>query len=213
MIPKLHYISQGKTPKEHLENIQKACNSGAELVQLNVHKISDKKLLETAQEARDITSHFQTRLIITDHYKIARQVKADGVFIEDKELSHFTMRKHLYTWQIIGAIAQTLEECKILLDEQVDYITLSPYKSHKVESSAQVALGIDGYTLITEALQTETPIIGAGGICLDDVKEILTAGISGIAVSQAITADFNTIKTFNVLLNASSTKEQRHSFK
>ncbi|MEZ7893626.1 MAG: thiamine phosphate synthase, partial [Polaribacter sp.] len=26
MIPKLHYISQGNSPKEHIENIQKACS-------------------------------------------------------------------------------------------------------------------------------------------------------------------------------------------
>ena len=36
MIPKLHYISQGNTPKEHLDNIQKACTSGIELVQLSL---------------------------------------------------------------------------------------------------------------------------------------------------------------------------------
>ena len=40
-IPKLHYISQGSSPKEHLENIQKACNAGAELVQLNLKTIRD----------------------------------------------------------------------------------------------------------------------------------------------------------------------------
>lgn len=42
MIPKLHYISQGNSPKEHLENIQKACTSGAELVQLRLKGISEK---------------------------------------------------------------------------------------------------------------------------------------------------------------------------
>ena len=35
-IPKLHYISQGHSPKEHLENIQNACTSGAELVELRL---------------------------------------------------------------------------------------------------------------------------------------------------------------------------------
>ncbi|MEJ6675540.1 MAG: thiamine phosphate synthase, partial [Polaribacter sp.] len=40
MIPKLHYISPGATPKEHLENIQKACSAGAELVQLCLVNIS-----------------------------------------------------------------------------------------------------------------------------------------------------------------------------
>lgn len=36
MIPKLHYISQGSSPEEHLENMHKACVSGAELVQLGL---------------------------------------------------------------------------------------------------------------------------------------------------------------------------------
>ena len=68
IIPKLHYISQGSSPKEHLENIQKACTSGAELVQLRLKNISEKKLLKLAEEAREITAHFQTRLIINDYY-------------------------------------------------------------------------------------------------------------------------------------------------
>ena len=40
IIPKLHYISQGNSPKEHLVNIQKACSSGAELVQLRLKNVS-----------------------------------------------------------------------------------------------------------------------------------------------------------------------------
>ena len=43
IIPKLHYITQGQSPKEHIENIQKACSSGAELVQLRLKNISEKK--------------------------------------------------------------------------------------------------------------------------------------------------------------------------
>ena len=45
MIPKLHYISQGNSPAAHLKNIQSACNSGAELVQLRLKNISEKKIL------------------------------------------------------------------------------------------------------------------------------------------------------------------------
>lgn len=42
IIPKLHYISQGHSPAEHLENIQKAGTTGAELVQLRLNNLSDK---------------------------------------------------------------------------------------------------------------------------------------------------------------------------
>ena len=81
IIPKLHYISQGSTPTAHLENIQKACTAGAELVQLRLKGVSEKKFLKAAHEAREITAHFQTRLVINDHYKIAKEVKADGVHL------------------------------------------------------------------------------------------------------------------------------------
>jgi thiamine-phosphate pyrophosphorylase len=212
MIPKLHYISQGSSPKEHIDNIQKACSSGAELVQLRLANISEKKHLKLAKEAREITSYFQTRLIIYDDYKIARTVKADGVHLKTVSVSSMKARIHLYTWQIIGGTANTIQDCKILLGEQVDYITLSPFRMEVTTDNSPPILGLNGYTAIIEALKTDTPIIGAGGITSKDVKEILETGVSGIGVSDEITRDFDSIKTFNKLLSASSTEEQRHTF-
>jgi thiamine-phosphate pyrophosphorylase len=212
MIPKLHYISEGNSPKEHIENIQKACSSGAELVQLRLKNISAKKYLKLAKEAREITSYFQTRLIIYEDFKIARAVKADGVHLETIEASSMKARIHLYTWQIIGGTANTIQDCETLLGEQVDYITLNPFRSSATEDNLLPVLGLNGYTAIIEALKTKTPIIGAGGITTKDVKDILETGVSGIGVSEEITRDFDRIKTFNQLLSASSTEEQRHTF-
>ena len=45
MIPKLHYISQGINAQEHLNNIQAACTSGVELVQLRLKKFDTKTVL------------------------------------------------------------------------------------------------------------------------------------------------------------------------
>ena len=212
MIPKLHYISQGISPKEHIENIQKACSSGAELVQLNINNLSEKKYLKLAKEAREITAHFQTRLILKNHYKIAKEVKADGVHIENTDFCATTALEHLYTWQIIGGTANTLKDCESLISKKVDYIILSPFKSSSNNDNGAKVLGENGFSLIVEALKTETPIIGAGGIKTDDVKAILATGVSGIAVSDAVTLNFDSIKLFNQLLGASSIDEQRHTF-
>jgi len=212
MIPKLHYISQGKSPKEHLENIQKACNAGAELVQLRLKGISDKKVLKLAQEAREITSHFQTRLIINDYYKIAREVKADGVHLGKTDPCPTVVRRHLYTWQIIGGTAYTLQDCEALIEKVVDYISLGPFRFSETKENLSPVLGLNGFAAIIDLLNTETPIIGVGGITIADVTDILKTGISGIAVSGAITRDFNSIRTFNQLLKASSTEEQRYTF-
>ena len=213
IISKLHYISQGNTPIAHLENIQKACASGAELVQLRLKNVSEKNILKLATEAREITSYYQTRLIINEYYKIARAIKADGVHFENKNTSLIIPRRHLYTWQIIGVTANTLQDCETLISKIVDYIGLGPFRVKTSKTHLSPALGLNGYTAIAEALKTNTPIIGFGGIIIKDVNAILETGIPGIGVSDAITKDFNTIRTFNQLLNASSTDEQRHTFK
>tara|TARA_B110000879_G_scaffold101828_1_gene137762 strand:+ start:9861 stop:10499 length:639 start_codon:yes stop_codon:yes gene_type:complete len=209
-IPKLHYISEGNTPEEHLENIQNACTSGAELVQLSLKDASEETILEIAIAVRKITSHFQTRLIINTHYKIAKTVKADGIHLEKTDTSSTIARMHLYTWQMIGGTANTLQDCEALLAEDVDYINLGPFKSTKQNLSTP--LGINGYSAILDALNTETPIIGFGGITVEDVKNILKTGITGIGVSEEITRNFDSIKAFSQLLSASSTDELRHTF-
>ncbi len=213
MIPKLHYISQGSSPIEHLENIQKACTSGVELVQLRLKIVSEKKFLKLAQEAREITAHFQTRLVIDAHYKIAKEVKADGVYLGKTDSCPTVVRKYLYTWQLIGAGANTLQECETIIAKEVDYIQLAPFRSTTDKDNLNTVLGLNGYTAIAEALKTETPIIGSGGITTEDVSDILETGVSGIAVGREITRNFNTIRTFNQLLTASSTEEKPYKFK
>lgn len=212
IIPKLHYISQGNASKEHLKNIQKACSYGAELVQLRLKNISENKYLKLAEQAREITAHFQTRLIINDNYNIAKAIKADGVHLGKLDPCPTIARAHLYTWQIIGGTANSLKDCETLLHKDVDYISLGPLRFTTTKGNIPPTLDLNGYSSIMDVLKTKTPIIGVGGITTEDVKDLLETGVSGIAVSSEITNNFNTIRIFNQLLNASSTAEQRYTF-
>lgn len=212
IIPKLHYIAEGETPKVFIENIQKACTSGVELVQLGFKDASEKKILKLAKEALEITSHYQTRLIISKYYKVAKEIKADGVHLEQAHTCPAVVRTHLWPWQIIGATANTLQDCETLISKNVDYIMLSPFRKTPNGMPLGTVLGLNGYNAIAEALKTETPLIGFGGIVADDVLDILKTGISGIAEGNVITQNFEAIKIFNQLLNTSSQQEQRHTF-
>ena len=212
IIPKLHYISQGASPQEHLDNIQKACTSGAELVQLRLKGISEKKILKIATKAREITGHYQTRLIINDYYKIAKEVKADGVHLGKTDTCPTVARKHLESWQIIGGTANTLQDCETLIAKELDYIGLGPFRFTETKENLSPIIGRLGYQVILEELKTDTPIIAIGGITIDDVKGILETGISGIAISREITQDFNKIGELHKLLNAGNSLEQRYSF-
>ncbi len=201
MIHKLQYISQGETPKEHLENIQKVCNAGADWVQLRLKNSDAKIILETAKEAREITSRFKAKLIINDHYTVAKEIKADGVHLGKTDECPSKVRAFLGASYIIGGTANTLEDCRILLDKKVDYIGLGPYQFTKTKKNLSPVLGVEGYKNLLEELQTETPIIAIGGIVLDDVNKIINAGIYGIAISGAITKNVSSIAKFQEILN------------
>ncbi|PQJ73167.1 thiamine phosphate synthase [Polaribacter butkevichii] len=201
MIHKLHYISQGETPKEHLENIQKACVAGADWVQLRLKNSDAKTILETAKEAREITTRFKAKLIINDHYKAAKEIKADGVHLGKTDECPSKVRAFLGTSYIIGGTANTLEDCRNLLDKKVDYIGLGPYQFTETKQHLSPVLGVEGYKNLLEELQTETPIIAIGGIVLKDVAKITNTGIYGIAISGAITKDVTSIAKFQEILN------------
>ncbi len=208
MISKLHYISQGETPEEHLQNIQNACVSGADWVQLRLKGMSEEDMLNTAIKAREITAHFQTRLIINDHYKIAIEVKADGVHLGKSDMCPTIARKELFSWQIIGGTANTLDDCLMLIDKKVDYIGLGPYQYTKTKENLSPVLGKNGYITIIEELKTTIPILAIGGINVTNVKDLVDTGIHGIAVSGEITRDFNNISRFNKVLNGPSIHEE-----
>jgi len=209
MIPTLHYISQGKTPQEHLENIQKACTSGVELVQLRLKNQPEKVVLETAEKAREITGKFQTRLIINDYYKIAAAVKADGVHLGKTDTSPTVARKEMASWQIIGGTANTLEDCEALVAKKVDYIGMGPFRFTETKENLSPVLGLNGYLTILEELKTSVPIIAIGGIVADDIAAIMKTGVHGIAVSGEITRNFNSIPELKKLINGGPVQEER----
>jgi thiamine-phosphate pyrophosphorylase len=204
MIPKLHYISQGVNAQEHLNNIQAACASGVELVQLRLKKFDSKTVLETAKKAREITERFQTRLIINDFYKIAAEVKADGVHLEQLSLCPKIIRKELASWQIIGCKASTIEECKKLIEKKVDYIELGPFRLNNLNT----ALGEKGFLTILSALKSNIPIIATGGITLNDILDLMITGVYGIAISEEITRNFNSIPKFKEIISGEKVQEQ-----
>ncbi len=200
VIPKLHYISVGNTVAEHLENIQKACSSGAELVRWGFKKNN----VEALKEAREITSHFQTRLLITDDYKLVKELNADGVFLNSATKSAEVARKFLGKYYLIGGDAGHVDDCRKLIDGGVDYIELAPFRT---ENESENALGLNGYLTIIESLKSDVPIMAKGEITLADVLDLLVSGVYGVALSSEVT-DFNEISKFNMTLKGPDFKEE-----
>lgn len=208
IVPKLQYISQGATTQDHLENIQKACSAGVELVQLRLKNVSEEAFLAAAKEARTITAHFQTRLIINDNYKIAKEVNADGVHLGQTDSDPAEARAYLGNFYMIGGTANTLEECQKLIEKGVNYIGLGPFKFTTTKQNLGPVLGLEGYEAILDELKTETPIFAIGGITLDDVTDLMRTGIYGIATSTMLTTNFNNVSKLHTFLKGNDFMEE-----
>ncbi|MGJ5640929.1 thiamine phosphate synthase [Formosa sp. S-31] len=196
MISKLHYITQGNSPEAHLNHLENACRFGADWIQLRMKQFETIVVLETAKKAREITRLYGARLIINDFYEIAKAVEADGVHLGQTDACPKKVRSVLGTDFIIGGTANSLEHCKTLLEKNIDYIGLGPYRYTTTKTKLEPLLGISGYSTILQKLNTDVPVIGIGGITTKGLSALLNTGLHGVAVSGEITKDFSAITAF-----------------
>ena len=186
----LQYISQGKTPQEHLHNITEVCKAGVEWVQLRLKNVDPVTYLSTAIQCRDICDQFGVVLIVNDNVDVAKAAMADGVHLGLKDMNPDEARKILGDNAIIGGTANTLEDCIQHIKDGVDYIGLGPYRYTTTKKKLSPILGIDSYqNMLTQLrdINFKTPIVAIGGIMKEDIKMLIHAGVSGIAVSGMLT--------------------------
>lgn len=210
MISNLHYISQGKTPAAHLENIRKMCSAGADWVQLRLKNHSFETVLETAKKAKEITDGFQVKLIVNDFPKVAKMVDAHGVHLGKEDACPLEARNILGNEKIIGGTANTIEDCEALVVKQVDYIGLGPFRFTTTKQNLSPVLGIEGYTKLLKKLRASgknIPVIAIGGITPTDIQILAEAGVHGVAISGWLTTQEEAGEMLQEIFNHFSQKQ------
>jgi len=184
--PKLYYISQGETKEEHLNHIKKMVLAGVDWVQLRLKNYSEAEVVEIALQAQEFCTKHRTKFIINDYLEVAKEIDADGVHLGKEDTCPKKARNILGENKIVGGTANTLEDCKSLVNSGVDYIGLGPFNFTKTKKKLSPVLGVEGYQFIMESLKKQnstTPIIAIGGITLEDLPNLKNTGVSGVAIS------------------------------
>ncbi|WP_103069335.1 thiamine phosphate synthase [Aquimarina sediminis] len=194
----LQYISQGKTPQEHLHNIEEVCKAGCKWVQLRLKDEDVVTYLDTAIKCRDICDQYEAVMIINDNVSIAKAVLADGIHLGLNDMNPQEARKILGDNFIIGGTANTLEDCIQQVDNGVDYLGLGPFRYTTTKKKLSPVLGLEGYKNILTGMKSqniEIPVLAIGGIVENDIKDIFYTGVDGIAVSGMLTNQQDLKKT------------------
>ena len=188
-IGKLQFISQGENAAAHLESIKAACIAGVKWVQLRIKDIEEAAYLEAAKEAKAICAVYEATLIINDNPTVAKESGADGVHLGQEDMDIAAARAIIGAEVIIGGTANTWEQVEKLIEAEVNYVGLGPYRPTETKKNLSPVLGMIGYQHVLfqmEKRNLEMPIIAVGGVDIIDISTLMIAGVHGIAVSTMI---------------------------
>lgn len=106
-------------------------------------------------------------------------------------------RKILGPQSIIGATVNTVEDLRRAVDAGADYVGCGPFRFTTTKEHLAPLLGLEGYRLLVAArkeLSVQLPLIAIGGITRDDIPDILSTGVDGVALSGCVVRADNPIK-------------------
>jgi len=204
MIIKLYLITDRKlfSNKEVFFNtMEEALEAGIRAVQLREKDIPSREILDMAYRLRALTSRYKAMLFINDRIDIALCVGADGVHLGQASLPASAVRKIVRRTMLIGVSTHSLKEALEAERDGADFITFGPVYQTPSKMKYGKPIGVEALRDLRKNISI--PIIGIGGINLDNAEEVINAGADGVAMIRGVlsTTDIkNAVKKYLKIL-------------
>ncbi len=174
-------LSLGRTT---CEVVAEAIAGGVTAVQLREKHCSTREFIDEARLVKKLLQGTAIPLIINDRLDVALAVEAEGVHLGQQDMSISDARRLAGSRLIIGISAESLADALRAEAEGADYIGISPVFATATKTDTAKPLGLAGIRRIRAAVRL--PLVGIGGISVDNAIEVLRAGADGVAVVSAI---------------------------
>lgn len=186
-ISKFHYLTQDLPNRSHLDQVNIACEAGANWIQYRCLTKTDNELVDEINDIAAVCDDWGATLILTNHYHLLDRVDAQGVHIEDFDADFEEIRLSIGDDKTLGASATNITALLAIQQSGVvDYCGYGPFAHTDTKPNNKPLLGFDGYRELQKYPEIDIPVIAVGGIRLNDVEHLLEAGVYGIAVSAAV---------------------------
>lgn len=205
------YVITADLPEQnttHLGIAKEAICGGATVVQLREKKAESGELLQLAHEIKKLTEKAQIPFIINDRLDVGLAVDADGVHLGQQDIPIEVARRLLGSQRIIGVSATNLREAIEAEQQGADYLGVGPIFSTPSKDDAAKPMGLHGLRAIRR--NVGIPLVAIGGICEENVDQVLRAGADGIAVISAIAGASDRKKAAQDLLDIIDQCLERH---
>lgn len=173
--------------------VEEAMSGGVDVIQIWADKIkwemNFEKFFETAEKLIEIAHKYNVPVLIANDVELCAKLNADGVHLDGYEIpdkSGEEIRKIIGFEKIIGiTCGNDIRKIEWAKQNKVDYISFcSIFPTSSVDTCEIVPLEM--IKKAKEILGDDIPVFASGGITLENVDEVLSAGVDGIAVISAI---------------------------
>ncbi|AKQ75328.1 thiamine phosphate synthase [Bacillus licheniformis] len=180
-------MGSNNTAGDPLTVIEKALKGGATLFQFREKgegalKAGDQTAF--ARQVQALCKQFNVPFIINDDVELALELDADGVHIGQDDDKAADVRARIGD-KVLGVSAHTLEEVLKAEKDGADYIGAGPVYPTETKRDTKA---VQGVSLIQEIRRQGIgiPVVGIGGITVENCVPVIEAGADGISVISAI---------------------------
>jgi thiamine-phosphate pyrophosphorylase len=176
-------ISESACKSGWLAAAEAAIDGGADCLQLREKALGDRELLARAEQLTRLCHGRGVLCIINDRPDIAALAGADGVHLGQDDLPATQARRIVGSRGIIGISTHNLEQARAAILAGADYIGVGPIFKSPTKPRDFVA----GLEYAAAAATLPIAKVAIAGIGLENVDDVLSAGINAIAVTAAVT--------------------------
>jgi len=183
----LYIIISSNLPADVISLTHQCAAGRADCIQLRAKGIEDDKHFALAVEFVRICKASSILSIINDRADVAVAAGADGVHLGQDDLPIEQARRLQLAPLIIGKSTHSLEQLHVACQQCPTYVSLGPVFATATKPTAE-PVGLDYVRQAMGKLAgTGIGSVAVGGITLDNVEDVLSAGAERVAVCSAVT--------------------------
>lgn len=173
----LQFITHKSDRFSYAEQVKMVIEGGCRWVQLNMENATDDEFKKVAEEITPLCQETDTILVFDGRVELTMDMKVHGVHLHRTNMPAGQAREFLGAGAIIGVTVNSATEIMATRGLDVDYVTLA------------CDLTTNDYKRIVNEVRIagiELPIVAAGDISIQEIPQLLSDGVNGIALSKSI---------------------------
>ncbi|MGG0184935.1 thiamine phosphate synthase [Bacillus rhizoplanae] len=173
--------------KDPLQVMKEALDGGITIFQYREKgegALTGEERYAFAKQLQSLCKEYNVPFIVNDDVELALELDADGVHVGQDDEGIKTVREKMGD-KIIGVSAHTIEEARFAIENGADYLGVGPIFPTNTKKDAKAVQGTQGLHFFREN-GVEIPIVGIGGITIENAASVIEAGADGVSVISAI---------------------------